>query len=130
MFEFINYFVVREIDLFTRVIAFLILFTVGYIYISFKGGIPRIGNQIINKGQSFIVAVVIVLVSLFVVEPIVERILNYLITTYIDLAIPSALIIGGIAVREFDKRMRWDYKYYWIIPLTIGFIWFILEIIY
>lgn len=128
MFNFVNNFVISNAGTFAGMITALFLIVIGTPLISFKGGIPRIAGIIINKGKSIVIAILIAIVTFFVIAPLLTLFFKYLIKALVDFTIPILVVLSGLALGEWDKKMRWDYKWYWIPFLLVGVLLIILEI--
>lgn len=128
MFNFINNFILNNVGTFAGIITALFLIVIGTPLISFKGGIPRIAGKIIKKGKSIVLAILLAIVIFFVISPLLALLFKFLIKTFVDFTIPVLIILSGLVLGEWDKKMRWDYKWYWIPFLIIGILLFILEI--
>ena len=128
MFNFINNFILNNAGTFAGIITALFLIVIGTPLISFKGGIPRIGGKIINKGKSIVIAILVAIVIFFVISPLLALLFKFLIKIFVDFTIPVLIILSGLALWEWDKKMRWDYKWYWIPFLLVGILLLILEI--
>jgi len=128
MFSFINNYVVSNAGTFAGMITALFLIVIGTPLISFKGGIPRIVGVIINKGKSILLAILLAIVTFFVISPLLVLLFKFLIKTFVDFTIPILITLSGLALWEWDKKMRWDYKWYWIPFLLVGILLIVLEI--
>ena len=120
MFNFVNNFIVSNAGTFAGMITTLFLIIIGTPLISFKGGIPRIAGIIIKKGKSIVIAILIAIVTFFVIAPLLNLFFKYLIKNLVDFTIPALVVLSGLALGEWDKKMRWDYKRYWIPFIIIG----------
>ena len=128
MFNFINQWVINNVSSFSGMYTTLFLIIIGTPLISFKGGIPRIGKVIIKKGKSIIVAIFLAIITFFVISPLLNLLFKYLIKTFVDFTIPVLIVFSGLTLLEWDRKMRWDYKWYWIPILLIGVLLIVLEI--
>jgi hypothetical protein len=129
MFEVLNDFILLNLNIFTRLGAALILLTLGSIFISFEGGIPRVAEKIVSKPKSIFIAAIGGFLILVVIEPLLELFLAFLFSKFLGFVIPFLIILSGITLREWNKQMRWDYKWYWIITILVGIFYLILEIV-
>lgn len=111
---------------FAKVLAFLIIFISGYTVINLTGGIPTSGGKIVPKTKSLIIICIGGAFLLLVVEPILETIVLALLNQFVEYALPTILILGGIALLKFDEKMRWDYSKYGIGCILLGFLWIVL----
>ena len=130
MIDLLNNIVISNIDKFTTIITALLLLVVGTPLISFKGGIPRIGKLITNKQTSVVVIILIFIITLFVLGPLTEIFVNSLIVHFVDYTIPTLIVLAGLAFWEWDKKMRWNYEFYWFPLLIIGLLLFVVEFIW
>ncbi len=128
MFNFINNFILNNAITFAGIITVLLLIVIGTPLISFKGGIPRVAGKIIKKGKSIVVAILVTLITFFVISPLLALLFKVLIEKFVDFTIPVLVILSGLTLWEWDKKMRWDYKWYWIPFLLVGILLLILEI--
>lgn len=128
MFNFINNFVLNNAGTFVGIVTALFLIVIGTPLISFKGGIPRIAGKIIRKGKSLVIAILVAIVIFFVISPLLALLFKFLIKTFVDFTIPVLIILSGFALGEWDRKMLWNYKWYWIPVLLFGVLLFILEI--
>src|SRR3989338_4664577 len=120
MFNFINQWIINNVSSFSGMCTALFLIIIGTPLISFKGGIPRIGGVIIDKGKSIVVAILLTVITFFVISPLLNLFFKYLINRFVDFTIPALIVFCGLTLWEWDKKMRWDYKWYWIPILLIG----------
>ena len=98
MIELINNFVINNVDFFAESMTLLFLIVLGTPLISFKGGIPRIAGEIINKPKSLVIMVVIGLVSWKVIFPLTNILFKLLIETFVDYKISIAITLSGFAL--------------------------------
>jgi|GEM_PF-1945827 hypothetical protein len=128
MLNFINELIINNVDTFAVMCTTLFLIIIGTPLISFKGGIPRIAGVIIRKGKSIAVAVLLAIIIFFVIAPLLNLLFRSLIKAFVDFTIPVLIVFAGLTLWEWDKKMRWDYKWYWIPVLLVGILFVILEI--
>jgi len=128
MFNFINQWIISNVASFSGMCTALFMIIIGTPLISFKGGIPRIAGVIINKGKSIVVAILLAIITFFVISPLLNLLFKYLIKTFVDFTIPVLIVFSGLTLWEWDRKMRWDYKWYWITILLVGMLLIILEI--
>ena len=130
MLEFLNDTIINNQEFIAKITSALLLIIIGTPFVSFKGGIPRFRGIIVNKRLSLILLAILGLVILFVFDPLTNFIVRELIVKYTGLTIPVSILLGGIALFEFDQRMMWKYKFYWLPILAAGFIWLSLEFVF
>ena len=128
MFNFVNNYIVTNVGTFAGMITALFLIVIGTPLISFKGGIPRIAGVIINKGKSILTAILLAIVTFFVISPLLVLLFKFLIKSFVDFTIPILITLSGLALWEWDRKMRWDYKWYWRPFLAFGILLIILEV--
>ena len=97
-----------------------------YKVINLKGGIPTSGGKIVPKIESLIIICIGGLFLLLVVEPILETTVLSFLNQFVEYALPTILILGGIALLKFDEKMRWNYSKYGKGCIFLGFIWIVL----
>ena len=128
MFSFINSLILKWVGFIAQVHSVLFLIVIGTPLISFEGGIPRIAGVIIKKFLSVFVAILLGLSIVFVFPPLLNTLFEFLIKQFVDFTIPSLIILAGLAMWVWDRKMRWDYKWYWIPLLVVGLLLIILEL--
>lgn len=110
-----------------KIMVALIIYIIGDWIIQTKGGIPIYNGKIVNKEKSIILIIISGLILLFIIPSFLESIFTPLIILY-TAYIPSLIILlSGIALLIFDKRMRWNYKSYGIFLIIMGILLFILQ---
>lgn len=102
------------------VISFLILFISGYKVINTAGGIPTTSNGIVSKFKSLIIILLGGIFTLFILEPLIENFILYLLYQIVPFVFPALLILVGLAILKFDENMRWDYSRYGYGCIIIG----------
>lgn len=127
MFEFVNNLVLSNIDRFETMFTFLLIVVVGSPFISFNGGIPRIGKKIINKEKSLIVLLSVTFLTLYIIGPLVGVLAHTYILKYVDYTLSTLFILGSLALWEWSKKMRWHYNYYYTPAFVFGIILFLIE---
>ena len=130
MLEVLNPIIIGNIDTVSNAITALLLIVIGIPLVSFKGGIPRIAGQIISKQISIIVLIILAVVVFSAIEPLTDLIAGLSLQQFPEYAIPSILLLSGLALLEFDNKMRWDYRIYSVPLLIIGIALFVLEIVF
>lgn len=128
MFNIINEFILNNIVRLSEVVGSMLLVVIGTPLISFKGGIPRIAGQIANKPKSLILFIFLGVITFFVIAPLTFLFIQQFIKRYVDYTIPVFIILSSLVIWEWDHKMRWDYKTYWIPGIVIGIILLVLEI--
>ena len=128
MFNFINNFIMNNVDTFAKIIAGMLLVIVGVPLISFKGDIPRFAGVILNKRKAILALLVGFVLTFFVIIPFGELLVKIFLQNFIDFTIPALLIAVGIFIMEWDLRMKWKFHWYWIPFVAIGILLIILEI--
>ena len=103
-----------------KILAFFILFIVGYKVINFTGGIPTRGGKIVSKIKSLIIIGVGGACTLFILEPILEAMILSLLNQFVEFAVPIAFLLAGFALLKFNEKMRWDYSKFGYACIAIG----------
>jgi len=122
-------FILNHIDGFAQAMAILLLIVIGTPFISFKGGIPRLGGTILGKNKGIIVFIILGFATYLIFEPGLKWIVSKLIELFVEFTISILIILFGLAILEWNSKMRWDYKWYGVVPLILGIILFIIEIV-
>lgn len=120
MIEFFNNWLLKFLPEISRLIAILVLFIIGSIFIKTEGGIPIVNGKLVTKIESIFWLVIGGLAIIFVIEPFLEKIIYSILLEFLEYTIPVLLITAGIALFKFDEKMRWDYSAYAYTLLGIG----------
>ena len=128
MAEFINTILKQNISVIVRLIVTLILILLGTLFLSTKGGTPKIAGKKIGKKAFLIWLVIIGILLLYIIGPFLERFVESNLLRFIDSVIPIILILAGIALKKMNKKMRADYNKYAYFLIFVGVLFILLEL--
>lgn len=104
----------------------LVLFIVGANIVEIRNGYPFIRGSFASRNRTLVGIAVAGILTFFVIVPILEKIILDYLTANISLAIPSLLVLSGVAILVFDAKMVWNFKKHGSTLLAIGIGWTIL----
>lgn len=127
MFSIINNFVISNAGYFATALGAMLLFVIGTPFFSTKGGIPRLFGKILNKKKALLIVILIAAITLFIIGPLIAKGFVYIVHSFTDYVFPTLIVLGAIAIKEWESKMRWKFTVYWLTPLIFGGLWIILE---
>ncbi len=98
----------------------LILYIVGFQLVEIRNGYPIKDGSFVSKENTLLLLVIGGFLSLFFIWPILESFFHNILIQNVNLCIPSLLILGGIAILQFDLKMKWNFKKYGVNAIVAG----------
>lgn len=123
MFE---YLINTSLESIVKIETIFILFIVGGSIVDIRGGYPFIDGLFVSRIDTLVGLAISGLLILFVIDPLIENILFSYLTTNTSHAIPSLLVLAGVAILVFDQKMAWNFRNHGLVVLLAGICWWLI----